>query len=231
VSVLAFVIILEKKSLTSNSGKSSLVMTIFRMLEISGGSIVIDGLDISTLPREEIRSRLIGVPQDSFILAGTVRLNVDPKKIARDSEIIEALKSVQLWDNVKEKGGLDIDIEKVHLSHGQRQLFCLARAMLRPSTVLVLDEATSSVDAKTDELMQRIIREKFSAHTIIAVAHKLDSILDYDKVALLHEGRIVEFDSPYELLSQPKSAFYKLYFSSHQDEEEDFDDNITLAGQ
>jgi len=206
-------------------------MAIFRMLEISSGSIVIDGLDISTVPREEVRSRLIGVPQDSFILSGTVRLNVDPRKLVPDTDIIDALKSVQLWDNVKGNGGLDTDIDKLHLSHGQRQLFCLARAMLRPSTVLVLDEATSSVDAKTDELMQRIIREKFSTHTIIAVAHKLDSILDYDKVALLHEGRIVEFDSPYELLSQPKSAFYKLYFSARQDEEEDFDDNITLAGQ
>jgi ATP-binding cassette, subfamily C (CFTR/MRP), member 1 len=89
------------------------------------------------------------------------------------------------------------------------------------------------VDAKTDALMQKIIREKFSKHTIIAVAHKLDSILDYDKVALLDEGRVLEFDTPHELLNQPESAFYKLYFSSHQEDEEghDDEDNITLTGQ
>jgi len=215
----------------TGSGKTSLVLSIFRMIEMSGGSIIIDDLDISTLPREEIRSRLVGVPQDSYLLTGSVRLNADPKKCVPDSAIIDALKSVQLWENVKEKGGLDTDIEKIFLSHGQKQLFCLARAMLRPSTVLILDEATSSVDAKTDTLMQRIIREKFSKHTIIAVAHKLDSILDYDKVALLDEGKVVEFDEPFELLNRPESAFYKLYYSSHQEEEDDDDDdNITLTG-
>jgi len=217
----------------TGSGKSSLVLSIFRMIEMNSGSIVIDGLDISTVPRSEIRSRLVGVPQDSYLLTGSVRLNADPKKCVSDQLIIDALKSVQLWDNVKEKGGLDTDIEKIHLSHGQKQLFCLARAMLRPSTILILDEATSSVDAKTDTLMQRIIREKFSKHTIIAVAHKLDSILDYDRVALLDEGKVVEVGEPHELLNQPESAFHKLYYSSNQEEDEyedDDEDNITLTG-
>jgi ATP-binding cassette subfamily C (CFTR/MRP) protein 1 len=195
------------------------------MIEMNSGSIIIDNLDISTIPREEIRSRLIGVPQDSYLLTGSVRMNLDPKQSVTDQAIIDALKQVRLWDNVKEKGGLDVDIEKIYLSHGQKQLFCLARAMLRPSTILILDEATSSVDSKTDELMQQIIREKFSSHTIIAVAHKLESILDYDKVALLDDGKIVEFGTPYDLLSS-QSAFSRLYYSSHQ--EEDFDDNVTL---
>ncbi|KAH8602264.1 P-loop containing nucleoside triphosphate hydrolase protein [Bisporella sp. PMI_857] len=212
----------------TGSGKSSLVMTIFRMLDIESGSIFIDGLDIATLPRDEIRSRLIGVPQDSFILNGTVRLNADPFMRMSDSAIIDSLKAVQLWDNVRERGGLDTDIENLHLSHGQRQLFCLSRAMLRDSSILIMDEATSSVDSRTEELMQHIIREKFSKHTIIYIAHKLDSILDYDKIALLDEGQIREFDSPHELLVQPTSAFYRLYYSSHQNND-DFDDNVTLA--
>ena len=113
------------------------------MVELKEGTITVDGLDISTIPREEIRSRLNGLPQDTYLMHGTVRFNIDSNNSASSMDIVDALKSVQLWDAIHEKGGLDTDIDELHLSHGQKQLFCLARAMLRPSTILILDEATS----------------------------------------------------------------------------------------
>lgn len=195
----------------TGSGKSSLVMAIFRMLELHGGSITIDDVDISKVPRGEVRSRIIGLPQDVFLLDGTVRLNVDPFNTNADKAIIGALQDVRLWETIQGKGGLDAQVAALNLSHGQKQLFCLAQALLRQSSILVLDEATSSVDDITDSLMQRIIRQKFSKHTIIAVAHKLDTILDFDKVAVLDNGVLREFDNPTTLLEMPGSAFSKIY--------------------
>ena len=232
----------------TGSGKSSLTMAIFRMLELKSGSIKIDDVDISKISRNEVRSRIIGLPQDVLLLTGTVRLNIDPYQGAADSAIVTALQDVKLWQTIEQKGGLDADIDAINLSHGQKQLFCLAQALLRSSSILVLDEATSryvhlpssclqitskywflavsihgfllanlkfvqSVDDLTDILLQRVIRQKFSKHTIIAVAHKLDTIIDYDKIVVLDDGVIAECDSPHVLLSRKGSAFRQLYNS------------------
>ncbi|KAI1930027.1 hypothetical protein LOZ60_001286 [Ophidiomyces ophidiicola] len=217
----------------TGSGKSSMVLSIFRMIELSGGTITVDGVDISTIPRHEVRSRITGVAQDAFILKGSLRLNADPTGSLADGAIVNALKSVHLWSVVDENGGLDADIDDLHLSHGQKQLLCLARAMLRPSTILILDEATSNVDSKTDEIMQRVIREKLSQHTIIAVAHKLDTILDFDKVALLEAGELKEYDDPYTLLSRD-SDFAKLYASTMSEQPDEvgiLTDDITVSSR
>ncbi|KAF2757243.1 canalicular multispecific organic anion transporter 1 [Pseudovirgaria hyperparasitica] len=202
----------------TGSGKSSLMLTLFRMLDQTSGSLIIDGIDIATIPRQTVRSRIIGVPQDAYLFPGTVQENASPTGTAAESDIIEALESVQLWNIISEKGGLSTLVEDCHFSQGQKQLFCLARAMLRPGRILVLDEATSSVDAQTEVVIQDVLRTKFAYHTVITVAHKLDSILDFDRVAMMEGGRIVEYDAPYSLLSQPESKFAQLYHSAEESE-------------
>ncbi|KAK4238509.1 hypothetical protein C8A03DRAFT_43740 [Achaetomium macrosporum] len=206
----------------TGSGKTSLIMSLFRLVDLQGGCIRVDGIDISTLPRQEVRRRIVAVPQHPFLLKGSVRLNADPLGGASDEDIAAALQCVQVKDLVDRHGGLDADVEALNLSSGQKQLFCLARAMLRPGCILVLDEATSSIDAKTEEVMQRLIRRRFAGHTIIAVAHRIETIMDFDKVAVLDAGRLVEFDSPYALLEKPGSAFARLYNAALDDEEEEF---------
>ncbi|OCK89464.1 putative multidrug resistance protein [Cenococcum geophilum 1.58] len=194
----------------TGSGKSSLLLTLFRLLELDSGTIFIDGIDLRTLPREVIRTRMTAIPQDPFVLSSSVRANADPAGAATDAAIIDALNKVQLWDSIHARGGLDAQMKTQPLSHGQQQLFCLARAMLRDSRILVLDEATSNVDQETDTLMQRIIRREFARHTIITVAHRLDTIADADVVAVLSEGRLVEFGKPEELLAR-QSKFRELH--------------------
>jgi ATP-binding cassette, subfamily C (CFTR/MRP), member 1 len=195
---------------TVYSGKSSLLLSLCRLIELDSGTIVIDGVDLRTVPREVIRTRMIAIPQDPFVLSDTVRVNADPTGKASDDAIISALEKVKLWDSIQIRGGLDTQMKSQPLSQGQQQLFCLARAMLRESRILLLDEATSNVDAETDTLMQLIIRKEFAQHTIITVAHRLNTISDSDMVAVMHEGKLMEFGPPGELLDRP-SMFRDLH--------------------
>lgn len=190
-------------------------------------------MDISKISRSHIRSALNTIPQKAFFLSGSVRLNADPTGDAIDEIIIDALQEVKLWTYLESKGGLDIEMTEDLLSHGQQQLFCLARALCKSSQIVIMDEATSrfvdslflvidianlsSVDSETEKLMQTVIRRRFAEQTVIAIVHKLDSILDFDKIVFLDMGRVVEFDTPMNLLSRQGSAFKALYVSArHQ---------------
>lgn len=183
------------------------------MLEIESGTIIIDGIDISTIPRQEVRNRLNTFSQGTFFLHGSVRENVDPLETASDERIIEVLRAVCMWDYFESRDGLDGDVEEEKLSHGQRQLLCLARAIIKPGRILIIDEATSSMDSETDKLMQQVLRKEFNGRTIIAIAHRLHTVLDFDRVMLLEKGRIIETGNPQELLKNETSAFRALYKS------------------
>jgi len=175
---------------------------------MNNGTIVIDGIYLKTIPREIIRTRLVAVPQDPFLLSGSIRLNADPTGNIPDDLIIAAMTKVKLWDILEARGGLDADTTTKSLSKDQQQLFCLGAALLRTgSKILILDEATSSMDIETDQLIQELIRVEFKDHTIITVAHRLQTIVDSDRVAVLDQGRVVEFGNPRELLE--KDSMFK----------------------
>ncbi|ETN41096.1 uncharacterized protein HMPREF1541_03031 [Cyphellophora europaea CBS 101466] len=195
----------------SGSGKSSLISALFRLLEPQLGAIIIDGVDLTTMPRQEIRGRLICVPQAPFLLTGSIRENVDPFHVATDEDVMYALRQVQMLEAIQSIGGLNATVDGDKMSVGQKQLICLARATLRPGSILVLDEATASLDFDTDEIVQKVIRTAFKHHTIIAIAHRLKTIVDYDHVAVISDGRLVEYGPPSRLLEDQSSRFAQLY--------------------
>ncbi|TIA36906.1 putative multidrug resistance protein [Aureobasidium pullulans] len=210
----------------TGSGKSTLIALIFRLLDISAGVVIVDDIDISTIPRQQTRESIIAIPQDPYILSGTVRFNAAPHAAPfsntnsevsgesfPDRNIIAALERVDLWDLVSGRGGLDASMSDLGLSQGQKQLFCLARAILRRSTsrLLILDEATSSVDKHTDELMRRVIESEFRDHTIISVAHRLGSLLGCDRVVVMDGGRIAEVGVPATLARMKESWWRQLW--------------------
>ncbi|KAL4758550.1 uncharacterized protein BDW70DRAFT_170256 [Aspergillus foveolatus] len=203
----------------SGSGKSTLVSALFRMIELCEGTISVDGIDITTLRRQAIRSAIIGLPQDPLLLEGsTIRENVDPFDYCPDEAVINTLKRVGLWEILESKDGLETIASPELFSHGQKQLLCMAKAMLRHGNIIVFDEATSGVDPETDEMMQELIRSCFAQHTVLTVTHRLDTIIDYDRVLVMDNGILLESDPPRTLLSRP-SVFRELYKSSRGWEE------------
>ncbi|OOF98777.1 hypothetical protein ASPCADRAFT_394152 [Aspergillus carbonarius ITEM 5010] len=195
----------------SGSGKSSLIMSLLRMSEIYSGTISIGGYDISTLERQDIHSFLGVVPQEPFLMPGTVRFNLDPFQRASDEHIGSVLQKVGLWDRIEANGGLEMDLSNISSwSVGERQLLALARALAVPPPVLILDEATSSVDRETEAAMQDIIEQDFAQQTVVAVIHRLSYIDRFDRVVFLKNGELVECDTPQALLARD-SEFRQLY--------------------
>ncbi|KAG0059671.1 hypothetical protein BGZ90_004380, partial [Linnemannia elongata] len=182
-------------------------------VEEDGGSIWIDGIDISTVGLETLRQHLAIIPQDPTLFVGTVRENLDPFDQTPDSELWEALERAHLKEYISSMpGGLSYEVTQNgdNFSVGQRSLICLARALLRKTKILVLDEATAAVDVETDELIQRTIREEFKDRTILTIAHRIKTVMDSDKILVLEKGRVEEYESPSELLKRKESLFFRL---------------------
>ncbi|KAI3927981.1 hypothetical protein MKW98_023582 [Papaver atlanticum] len=190
----------------TGSGKSTLIQAFFRVVEPSGGNIIIDNIDISKLGLYDLRSRFGIIPQEPVLFQGTIRSNIDPAGLYSEEEIWKSLERFQLKDVVIAKPQkLDASVVDSgdNWSVGERQLLCLGRVMLKRSRILFMDEATASVDSQTNSVIQKIIREDFSACTIISVAHRIPTVMDCDRVLVIDAGLALEFDKPSSLLEKP----------------------------
>ncbi|XP_046577415.1 multidrug resistance-associated protein 1-like [Haliotis rubra] len=197
----------------TGAGKSSLTLSLFRLIEAAGGEINIDGVDISTLGLHDLRSKLTILPQDPVLFARSLRGNVDPFTQYSDNQIWRALEQAHLKTFVEVlPDGLEHECSEggENMSVGQRQLLCLARALLKKTRILVLDEATAAVDMETDDLIQQTIRSEFKDCTVLTIAHRLNTVMDYDRILVLDNGRVCEFDTPSILLRQHDSIFYNM---------------------
>ncbi|KAG1678446.1 Canalicular multispecific organic anion transporter 2 [Nymphon striatum] len=197
----------------TGAGKSSLTLGLFRIIESAGGQIIIDGMDISKIGLHDLRKKLTIIPQDPVLFSGNFRINLDPFDQYADDELWNALDHAHLKGFVqKQEAGLQFEVAETgqNLSLGQRQLICLARALLRHTKILILDEATAAIDLETDDLIQQTIRTEFKDCTILTIAHRLNTIMDSDRVMVLSDGNIIESGSPSDLLSMENSYFHSM---------------------
>ncbi|XP_008142219.2 ATP-binding cassette sub-family C member 4 isoform X1 [Eptesicus fuscus] len=196
----------------TGAGKSSLISALFRLSEPEG-KIWIDKILTTEIGLHDLRKKMSIIPQEPVLFTGTMRKNLDPFNEHTDEELWNALKEVQLKEAIEDlPGKMDTELAESgsNFSVGQRQLVCLARAILRKNRILIIDEATANVDLRTDELIQKKIREKFAHCTVLTIAHRLNTIIDSDKIMVLDSGRLKEYDEPYVLLQNKESLFYKM---------------------
>lgn len=198
----------------TGAGKSTLAQALFRLLEAESGKIVIDGVDISKLGLHKLRTQMSVIPQSPILFNGcTIRENLDPFGIYDDSAVWDALRNVQMEAPIKDlTGELSSMVAEggSNFSVGQRQLLCLARAILRKNKILVLDEPTANVDSMTDKLLQEAVARSFGFATILAIAHRLDTVIDYDQILVLGDGKVLEYGPPAELLEKEGGVFLSM---------------------
>ncbi|XP_023241669.1 multidrug resistance-associated protein 4-like [Centruroides sculpturatus] len=196
----------------TGAGKSSIIASLFRMTEPTG-TITIDGIDTKEIGLRDLRSKISIIPQDPMLFTGPLRRNIDPFNEYSEETLWKVMEEVQLKEVIsKLPGGLDTHLTEGgrNFSVGERQLICLARTILRHNKILVMDEATSNIDKRTDSCLQKIIRERFKSCTVLTIAHRLNTIIDSDRVLVLDTGKLQEFDSPYALLKNVNGIFYNL---------------------
>ncbi|XP_076239385.1 ATP-binding cassette sub-family C member 10 [Calliopsis andreniformis] len=205
----------------TGAGKSSLFASLFRLREISSGSILIDNVNIQTLQLSALRSRLAIIPQNPFLFSGTIRENLDPLNQYPDLHIYKALEKCKIHSLVYRLGGLGATLEESgsNLSAGQRQLFCLVRAVLHNAKIVCIDEATANVDQETDKFIQATIKSSFQSATVIIVAHRIRTIMHCDRVLVMGDGEVLEFDEPNLLIQNIDSHFYNLASQEFSDKE------------
>ncbi|KAL4194336.1 hypothetical protein AMTRI_Chr05g68090 [Amborella trichopoda] len=196
----------------TGSGKTTLISALFRLVEPASGKILIDGLDVCSIGLRDLRNKLSIIPQEPTLFKGTIRSNLDPLGVYSDHEIWEAIEKCQLKTTIQGLPNLldsTVSDEGGNWSAGQRQLFCLGRVLLRKNRILVLDEATASIDSATDAVLQKVIRKEFSNCTVITVAHRVPTVTDSDLVMVLSYGKLLEYDKPSRLM-ETNSSFAKL---------------------
>ncbi|XP_071991843.1 ATP-binding cassette sub-family C member 5-like isoform X3 [Engystomops pustulosus] len=197
----------------TGSGKSSLTMTLFRLVELSGGTISIDNIPINTIGLEELREKLSIIPQEPVLFVGSVRWNLDPMDQHTDEEVWNALEKTHMKQHVEQLHGklhARVTENGGNFSVGERQLLCMARALLRNTQILMLDEATAAIDNETDALIQDTINDAFKDCTVLIIAHRLNTVFHCDRIMVMDHGKIMEFDKPSILLSNKNSTFHAM---------------------
>ncbi|KTW27041.1 hypothetical protein T552_02533 [Pneumocystis carinii B80] len=203
----------------TGAGKSSIIVALYRLVEISKGSITIDGISISDIGLHDLRSKLSIIPQDPILFEGTIRSNLDPFQQYTDQEIWDSLKKSWFLDSIKEYHGKNdeglsefnlewhVEADGQNFSHGQRQLLTMARALLRKSKIVIFDEATSSIDARTDLKIQQTVQTYFKDITLLCIANRINTVINYDTIIVISSGTLVEFGPPKELFNKEDGAF------------------------